>query len=80
MGTGRGNSDVESMLLHSEQVRQGKECGTITEKGFDGVFEPLIKTVRENVQAPKHLVEEVAANGWIRGGIPSRAYVRDVNC
>jgi hypothetical protein len=25
-------------------------------------------------------VEEVAANGWIRGGIPSRAYIRDVNC
>ncbi len=80
MGTGRGNSDVESMLMHSEQVRQGAECGSVTEKGFDGVFEPLIKTVRENIQAPKHLVTEVAANGWIRGGIPSRAYVRDVNC
>jgi hypothetical protein len=80
MGTGRGNSDVESMLLHAEQVRQGKECGTIAEQGFDGVFEPLIKTVRENIQSPKHLVEEVAANGWIRGGIPSRSYVRDVNC
>ena len=80
MGAGRGNSDVESMLLHAEQVRQGKECGTISEKGFDGVFEPLIKTVRDNIQEPKHLVQEVAANGWIRGGIPSRAYVRDVNC
>jgi hypothetical protein len=80
MGMGRGNSDVESMLLHAEQVRQGKECGTITEKGFDGVFEPLIKTVRDNIQEPKHLVEEVAANGWIRGGIPSRSYLRDVNC
>jgi hypothetical protein len=80
MGTGRGNSDVESMLIHAEQVRQGKEAGTITEQGFDGVFEPLIKTVSENIQAPKHLVTEVAAEGWIRGGIPSRAYVRDVNC
>ena len=80
MGTGRGNSDVESMLIHPEQVRQGKECGTVTEQGFDGVFEPLIKTVRENIQNPKHLVTEVAAEGWIRGGIPSRAYIRDVNC
>jgi hypothetical protein len=80
MGTGRGNSDVESMLIHSEQVRQGAECGTISEKGFDGVFEPLIKTVRDNIQCPKHLVEEVAANGWIRGGIPSRSYIRDTNC
>jgi hypothetical protein len=79
MGTGRGNPDVESMLIHPEQVRQGKECGTVSEQGFDGVFEPLIKPVRENIQKPEHLVPEVAASGWIRGGLPSRNYVRDVN-
>ena len=80
MGSGRGNSDVESMLIHAEQVRQGKECGTVTEQGFDGVFEPLIKPLRENIQNPKNLVTESAAKGWIRGGIPSRQYLRDVNC
>lgn len=80
MGTGRGNSDVESMLIHSEQVRQGKECGTVTEESFDGAFVPLIKSVRDNIQDPSHLVTEVAAKGWIRGGIPSRQYLRDVNC
>jgi len=80
MGTGRGNADVESMLIHAEQVRQGKECGTISEQSFDGVFEPLIKPIRENIQRPDHLVTESAAKGWIRGGIPSRAYIRDVNC
>ena len=80
MGTGRGNPDVESVLIHSEQVRMGKECGTVTEQSFDGVFEPLIKTVRENIQKPEHLVTEAAANGWIRGGIPSRQYIRDTNC
>ena len=79
MGSGRGNPDVESMLTHSEQVRQGKECGTITEQAFDGAFDPLIKSIRDNIQAPKHLIPEVAANGWIRGGIPSRAYILDVN-
>jgi len=80
MGTGRGNADVESMLLHSEQVREGKECGSIAEQGFDGVFEPLIKPVRQNIQDPKHLVTESAAAGWVRGGIPSIQYLRDVNC
>jgi hypothetical protein len=80
MGTGRGNSDVESLLLHSEQVRQGKECGTVTEQQFEGVFEPQIKTVKENIQKPSHYIPEIAAKGWIRGGIPSREYIRDVNC
>jgi hypothetical protein len=40
----------------------------------------LIPSVKENIQNPKNLVPEVAANGWIRGGIPSRSYIRDVNC
>ena len=80
MGTGRGNPDVESLLLHSEQVRQGKECGTVTEEFFTQQYTPLIATVKENIQNPKNLVPEVAAAGWIRGGIPSRSYIRDVNC
>jgi len=80
MGGGRGNPDVESLLLHSEQVRQGKECGTVTEQQFDGIFVPLIPTVKDNIQNPKNLVEEVAASGWVRGGLPSRAYIRDTNC
>ena len=80
MGGGRGNADVESILLHSEQVRQGKEAGTVTEKSFDPVFVPLIPSVKDNIQNPKNLVTEVADPGWVRGGLPSRSYIRDVNC
>jgi hypothetical protein len=80
MGGGRGNPDVESLLLHSEQVREGKECGTITEMGFDGVFTPMIPNLKENIQNSNNLITEDASPGWIRGGLPSRAYIRDVNC
>ena len=80
MGTGRGNPDVETNLQHSEMVRQGKECGTVTEQEFEGQYTPLIPTLQKNIQNPRNLVPEVAANGWIRGGVPSRNYIRDVNC
>jgi hypothetical protein len=80
MGGGRGNADVESLLLHSEQVRQGKECGTVTEMAFDGVFTPMIPNLKDNIQKPENLITESAAAGWIRGGLPSRSYIRDVNC
>lgn len=79
MGGGRGNPDVESILTHSEQVRQGKEAGTVTEKQFD-TFVPLIPSIRDNIQNPKNLINEVADAGWVRGGLPSRSYIRDVNC
>ena len=80
MGGGRGNPDVESNLIHGEQVKQMKECGTVTEQEFTGQWTPLVQSLSENIQNPKNLVPEVAAAGWIRGGIPSRAYMRDVNC
>jgi hypothetical protein len=79
MGGGRGNADVESILLHSAQVRQGKEAGTVTEQAFDQVFVPLIPSVKDNIQNPKNLITEVADAGWVRGGLPSRSYIRDVN-
>jgi hypothetical protein len=80
MGGGRGNPDVESALQHSEQVKQLKECGTVTEQEFTGQYIPMVKSLSDNIQNPKNLIPEVAAPGWIRGGIPSRAYMRDINC
>mgnify|MGYP001369337309 CR=1 FL=1 len=42
-------------------------------------FTPLIGHLQENVQNPEHLVEEVAEDGWVRGGSPSRLVIRDVD-
>ncbi len=80
MATGRGNPDVESLLLHAEQVRLGKECGTVTENFFDNQFTPMIDMLKNNIQNPKNLIPEVAAAGWQRGGIDTRSLVRDLNC
>jgi hypothetical protein len=80
MGRGRGNQELESKLQQSEFVRTGRECGTVTETFFDSQFTPLIPHLQANVQNPRNLVPEVAAAGWIHGGIPSRQYVRDLNC
>ena len=80
MAGGRGNPDVESLLTHAEQVRMGKECGTVTEQMFDQQWTPMIPVLRDNIQKPSNLIPEVAASGWVHGGIPTRAYMRDVNC
>lgn len=80
MARGRGNQELESRLQQSEFVRTGKECGTVSETFFETQFTPLIPHLQSNVQNPKNLVPEVAAKGWIHGGIPSRQYVRDLNC
>jgi hypothetical protein len=40
----------------------------------------MVPSLQQNIQNPHNLIPEVAAAGWIRGGIPSRQYVRDINC
>lgn len=80
MAGGRGDQDLESLLQHSEQVRMGKECGSISSVFFSQQFTPMIPVLRENIQNPKNLVEEVANPGFIRGGLNSRSYLEDVNC
>lgn len=80
MGNGRGNPDVESNLIYSEFARIERPCGTVTETFFDGQFTPLVPHLAAHIQNPANLVPEVAAGGWIRGGVPSRQFIRDLNC
>jgi hypothetical protein len=80
MGNGRGNPDVESSLIYSEFARIERPCGTVTETFFTNQFTPLVPHLAKHIQNPSNLVPEVAAQGWIRGGIPSRQFVRDLNC
>jgi hypothetical protein len=80
MGRGRGEATVESQLQMSQMIRTGKDCGTISDIFYENQFTPLIPFVAANVQNPVHLIEEVASKGWIHGGIPSRQWVRDMNC
>ena len=37
----------------------------------------MIPTLQATIQNPANLVEGVAAEGWIRGGLPSRELTRD---
>ena len=40
---------------------------------------PLVKSLNDNIQNLKNLITQDAAAGWIRGSIPRRAYMRDIN-
>ena len=80
MGRGRGDANLESRLQFSTFVRQGKDCGTISDTFYENQFTPMIPYLARNVQNPVHLIPEVASEGWVRAGVPSRQWVRDMNC
>ena len=75
MGNGSGNPCVDSMLKPGEDTFQGKACNN---KRENPNFQPLVKCLKNNVQNTKHLIPEDVKIDWVRGGIPSRQLVRDI--
>ena len=40
---------------------------------------PMMKSIQSTVTNPSNLIETDAADGWIRGGLPSRDAMRNHN-
>ena len=40
---------------------------------------PMIPSLQNSITDPTHIVESVASEGWVRGGIASRELQRDKN-
>ena len=78
MGKGPVNPEVEAQLQQGDMTLKKKSVNTITDQSFlDYTYDPLIPSLQSSVQNPSNLVEEAAAEGWIRGGLPSRDISRD---
>jgi hypothetical protein len=77
---GRGAVDpiLEAQIQQGEAVTNKRSITKLTEKSHLRYrTTPLIPEMQQNVQNPDHLIEANAAQGWIRGGVPSRELTRD---
>jgi hypothetical protein len=73
LGRGPAQPDMESRIVQGSSVNDTKSNKTITELSFNNhSITPLIPEIEETIQNPEYLVESSAAEGWIRGGLPSR--------
>lgn len=79
-GRGIGDMNIESRLLPGEDTTTTRPCNVLSGAStLDRVMVPLVPHLDKNVQNPEHLIEEVAEDGWVRGGSPSRLVIRDVD-
>jgi len=77
---GRGAVDpiLEAQIQQGEAVTNKRSITKLTEKSHLRYrTTPLIPEMQQNIQNPDHLIEANAAQGWIRGGVPSRELTRD---
>tara|TARA_Y100000996_G_C22513007_1_gene639224 strand:+ start:594 stop:1178 length:585 start_codon:yes stop_codon:yes gene_type:complete len=79
LGRGPSRPVIESRLQQGGYSGNKKSCKTVTEKPFNYDQTPLVPSLAASIQNPNNLVEGVAADGWIRGGLPSRELTRDAD-
>ena len=76
LGRGPSMPVKESQLLQGVYNQDKKSCKTIMEKSIRP-NQDLVPSLKASIQNPANLCEGIAADGWIRGGLPSRELSRD---
>ena len=77
---GRGSVDpiLEAQIQQGESISSKPSLTRLGEKSYLPYHTtPLISGVKERIQNPSLMIEGVASEGWIRGGVPSRELTRD---
>ncbi len=69
---------MESKLQQGDAVSNRKSITTTSETSHIKYrHTPMIPSIESTVTNPANLIEDSAAEGWIRGGLPSRELAKD---
>lgn len=80
LGRGSVNPVVEAQLLQGEQLTSRKSVNNLSEKSYVKYQQtPLLPHIQKKINNPAHQIENVAYEGWVRGGVPSRELSRDTH-
>lgn len=78
LGRGAVDSVVESKLQQGDAISNRKSITTTSETSHIKYrHTPMIPSLKSSVTNPANLIEDSAADGWIRGGLPSRELSKD---
>jgi hypothetical protein len=77
---GRGKCDpvLEAQIQQGDFANNKKSINPSSEVSYLQYSQtPMIPTLQATITNPSNLIESNAAEGWIRGGLPSRELARD---
>jgi hypothetical protein len=76
LGRGAGDPTLESQLQQGEIVSDKKSVSTISELSYiDYSTYPMRDDLKEQIANPANSVQELAMDGWVRGGVSAREMV-----
>ena len=80
LGRGAVNPVMESQIQQGEQIVNKRSVNNLSEKSYIRYHQtPLLPAVQERINNPANQIENVASDGWIRGGVPSRELTKDTD-
>lgn len=80
LGRGAVNPVMESQIQQGEQIVNKRSVTNLSEKSYIKYHQtPLLPAVQERINNPANQIENVASDGWIRGGVPSRELTKDTD-
>jgi hypothetical protein len=80
LGRGSVNPVIEAQIQQGEQIVNKRSINQLSEKSYIKYHHtPLIPEVKQIINNPANQIENIASEGWIRGGVPSRELTRDTD-
>ena len=81
MGRGIVDNAEENEILTGNATFKDRHVSKAEnqQRSLDNHLTPLTKNLVDNIQNPVNLVEEVNDDRWVRGGVPSRQIVKDLD-
>lgn len=80
LGRGACHPELESQLQQGDRQSAKKSVLQTTEQShIPYSATPMVPSLAESITNPAHLVEGVAMDGWVRGGLPSREMAKNDN-
>uniref|UniRef100_A0A6C0KZT8 Uncharacterized protein n=1 Tax=viral metagenome TaxID=1070528 RepID=A0A6C0KZT8_9ZZZZ len=78
-GKGSYNVDVESIIRDSDSTKISRSCNVLSGSStYDLSITPMIERLEKEVQNPQTIIPEDSMDSWVRGGLPSRQIVRNL--
>ena len=78
LGRGSVNPIIESQIMQGDQIVNKRSVNALSEKSYIKYHQtPLLPAVQNRISNPANQIENVASDGWVRGGVPSRELTRD---
>jgi len=73
LGKGSGDPTLESQLFQGEMVSDKKSVATVSELSYiNYATYPMMDDLKSRIGNPAYSVQEVALDGWVRGGTSAR--------